>query len=1020
MKRKVEANEFSHLFRMVMLAILLALNGCFVSSSLIAQTTTVSGSVKNTSGETLPGVAVSVKGTTVGTITDIDGKFTLTRLTNGATLSFTFVGMKPQEIKVGTQKVVNLVMIEESIGLEEVVAIGYGTSKKSDLAGAVASVSADAIKSAPITSFEQGMQGRIAGVSVVQGNSSPGGAPQVRIRGANTVLGGNEPLYVIDGVPVYNSELLNQNGLNIGTQPSNALAAINPNDIVSMEILKDASATAIYGARGANGIVIITTKRGKAGTKGSINFEASYGVQEVSKKLDMMNAQDFIKIYNERQTNIGQKPGYANPSAYTTSTDWQDLMFQMAPVQNYTLSYSGGNDQNQYSVSGNWFEQEGVVINTGFKRGSFRVNLDNKINDRIKFTTSFTVSRSINDRASNWWLSNAISALPTLQPYNTDGSYNNFQTSEVPVDPNNPIELADKQKDRLTVDRMLGNVLGEFKILDGLVFSVRLGIDDTKQLNDLFTAKGAFTFPTPGATVKQNYNTNLLNEELLTFNKVINKIHRINAVAGFTWQENTNRYFQQGGSGFQFDFFETNNLSAATITDPNYSSKSKSTILSWLGRANYIFDDKYIVTFTARADGSSRFGENNKWGFFPSAALAWRVSKENFMKNIEFINDLKVRTSYGATGNQEIGSYNSISRMSSVTGIMGGTAPFQSVSIGYVPTSLANKELKWETTRQIDAGVDLSILKGHLSLTADYYKKRTEDLLANLPIPGSSGFTSILINSGVIENEGYEFSVNSPLLAGEFKLDLNANIGFNKTTVVDLAVESKEFLAESIPSPIDAPINIIREGEVLSAFYGFQEDGLTATGDIKYKDLNNDGVINDKDKTILGSPYPKFTYGFTSNASYKGFFVNLFLQGSQGAKVFNSNDFVLANSLSRIGNQLIDVNNRWTAQNPDPYAKYPRASNIANKVSDRFVKDASYLRLKNISIGYNVPTSKFGIKWMQAARVYVSAQNLFTITKYDGYDPEVSQTGTSSLVKGLDRGSYPSAKTYNVGLNITF
>ena len=348
--------------------------------------------------------------------------------------------------------------------------------------------------------------------------------------------------------------------------------------------------------------------------------------------------------------------------------------------------------------------------------------------------------------------------------------------------------------------------------MDGLVFTVRLGIDDTKQLNDLFTAKGAFTYPTPGATVKHSYNTNILNEELLTFNKVINNKHRINAVAGFTWQENTNRYFQQGGSGFQFDFFETNNLSSASITDPNYSSKSKSTLLSWLGRANYVFDDKYIVTFTARADGSSRFGENNKWGFFPSAALAWRVSKENFMKNIEFISDLKVRSSYGMTGNQEIGSYNSISRMSSVTGIMGGTGPYQSVAIGYVPTSLANKDLKWETTRQIDAGIDLSILKGRLSFTADYYKKRTEDLLANLPIPGSSGFSSILINSGIIENEGYEFSVNSPVLSGEFKLDVNANIGFNKTTVIDLAVESKEFFAESIPSPIDAPVNIIREG----------------------------------------------------------------------------------------------------------------------------------------------------------------------------------------------------------------
>ncbi|MDO1449378.1 TonB-dependent receptor [Rhodocytophaga aerolata] len=967
-------------------------------------------------GSPLPGANVIVQSTSKGTTTDANGQFQLTVPAN-ATLVISYIGYQSRTIAVGNQTQIKVALTPDVSSLDEVVVVGYGTVKKSDLSGSVATVAAEEIKSLPIASLEQGIQGRVAGVQVMQGNSAPGGAPQVRIRGANTVLGGSEPLYVIDGVPVYNAGLINEDGLNIGTQPSNALASINPNDIESMEILKDASATAIYGARGANGVVIITTKRGKAGERGQLSFESYYGMQQVSNKLDLMNAQDFIRIMNERARNLGQAEPYANPAQYTTSTDWQDLLFRTAPIQNYSLSYSGGSKQNQYNVSGNWFDQQGIVINSGFKRGSVRINLDNKINDQLKFVTSLTASRSINNRASNNWLSNAFSAFPTVNPYNSNGGYNDFSDSEAAADPTNPLEVVEKSLNKLTVDRILGSVMGEYTLLEGLTFSIRMGLDNQNQLNDIFVRRGNFTYPFPGATVKQDYNTNVLNENILSFNRELNGKHKINAITGFTWQQNTSRYFQQGGTGFQFEAFETNNLGAASITEPNVSSKGQSTILSWLGRVNYVFDDKYIVTFTSRADGSSRFGENNKWAFFPSGALAWRVSRENFMRNIPFISDLKVRTSYGVTGNQEIGLYNSISRMSSVVNVMGAS---QNAAIGYVPTSLANKDLKWEINKQFDAGIDLSVWQGRVSLTADYYIKRTDDLLANLPIPGSSGFSTILINSGSIENKGFELGATAHLIDKAFTWSINANISRNNTKVLDLAVETAEFFAASIPSPIDRPVNIIREGEVLSAFYGFVEDGLNETGDIRYKDLNGDGVINDNDQTILGSPYPDIIYGFTSNMAFKNFYLSIFFQGVEGVSVFNSNEFLTGNSLARIGNQLTAVNDRWTTDNFNPNAKYPRASNIANRVSDRYIQDASYLRLKNIVLGYNLPAGKLGISWLQAARIYVSGQNLLTFTKYNGYDPEVSQTGTNSLVKGLDRGSYPSAKVYNIGLNVTF
>jgi TonB-dependent starch-binding outer membrane protein SusC len=983
--------------------------------ALIADITVTGKIVAFENNEPLPGVTIVLKGTGKGTATDAKGEFTITVPNNKAVLVFSYVGYLSQEQAVGNQTKLNISLVQDSKALDEVVVVGYGTEKKRDLSGSIASVSADEIKATPITSFEQGLQGRVAGVQVMQGNSAPGGAPQVRIRGANTVLGGNEPLYIIDGVPVYNSDLETNNNLNVGTQPSNALASINPNDVVSMEILKDASATAIYGARGANGVVIITTKRGQASERGKISFEAYHGIQEISNKLKLMNTQDFIKIINERTTNFGGAPRYLDPSIYTTSTDWQDFFFRKAPMSNYSLNFSGGTTKNQYSISGNWFNQEGVIQQTNFNRGSVRVNLDNRLNDKFKVSTSITASRSTNNRSLNYVLMNAMQFSPLLSPYDKDGNFANLNT--VDTGGENPVEALYKTSDKLTVDRFLGNVLGEYTIIDGLTYSLRLAMDNLTQHNDIYVKKGSFIYPSPGATVKENKGNNYVIEHLFNYKKVFRDNHKINITAGYTWQENNTVFFQQSGTGFQFDDFGTYNLGAAAITNPNVSFRNKSTLLSYLGRANYVLKDKYIFTLTGRADGSSRFGDNNKWGYFPSGAVAWRISKESFMKNLNFISDLKLRTSYGMTGNQEIGLYNSISRFSSVQGVMG--SPLVGF-VGYVPTSLANNDLKWEINKQFDAGFDISLLKDQISLTTDYYIKRTEDLLANLPIPGSSGFSSILINSGSIENKGFEVGLKSTLIERKnLNWTIGGNISRNETKVLKLAVATKQFFAPNIPSPIDRPVNIIREGEVLSSFWGYKEDGLDENGDIKYKDLNGDGKVDGNDQTILGSPFPNLIYGFNSNISYKGLTLSIFFQGVEGVKVFNSNDFMIANSVTRISNQLEEVNDRWTPENKNPNAKYPRASTKQLLVSDRFVQDADYLRLRNISLSYNIPTSKVGVKWIDAAKIYISGQNLLTFTKYHGYDPEVSQTGSNSLVKGLDRGSYPANKTITLGINLS-
>ena len=980
----------------------------------------------------LPGATVVVKGTTDGTTTDIDGKYSLTAPQQGS-LVVSFVGYQTQEISIGSQSVIDINLAPENNALDEVVVVGYGTVKRRDLTGAIVSVNTQAIREMPITSAEQGLQGRLAGVQVIQSNSAPGGAISIRVRGGNSVMGGNEPLYVIDGFPVYS---------NIGTndgqsQPSNPLASINPNDIVSMEVLKDASATAIYGARGANGVVIITTKRGKA-SAGRIDFDAYVGVQSVRHKIPMMNGQEYMEIANERARNIGSGAlPFADLSKWTADTDWQDEVLRTASVSNYSLGFSGGSEASRYAVSGNWFDQKGIVVGSGFKRGSIRINLDNKINSRLSLSTSITASRTAEQSARtslgtwNGVMYMALAAPPVAPVYNEDGTF--YALGNVPTaEPqwNNPMALAKGFIRNNISNRILANTNLVYTISPDLTFNVRLGADNSDSRMDQYLSK--VMIGSDGQASVASFNeTSFLNENILSYKKNIGAKSNIDAIAGFTMQNGISRSMSAGSQNYASDIFETDNLGAGSLINAPGSDKSKNSLLSWLGRINYSFNDKYLFTVSARADGSSRFGNGNKWGFFPSAAFAWRVSEESFIKQIHWINDLKLRASTGKTGNQEIGNYNSLARLSSVSVIFGSD---QSRKIGYGVTTMPNPELRWETTTQYDAGIDASLWNRKVNVTLDYYIKNTTDLLAQVPVAISSGFTSILLNSGSIHNQGFELSIDALVLEKDrFKWNAGVNFSTNKNKVQKVAVTGGEFFAPSFGSPIDVPVNIVKEGHSISAFYGYKTDGLwesdqdgsslmpnAKAGDQRYQDLNGDGAITATDRTILGKPNPDFIYGITSQLNYGPFDLNLLFQGVSGATVFNATKYSVGDAFARGANQLAEVQDRWTIENPNPDARYPRASNKNPLVSDRFFEDASYFRLRNIQLGYNIPTGDKNFKWIREARIYVSGQNLLTWTKYSGFDPEVSSTGGADLRKGVDVGAYPSAKTITAGIKLGF
>lgn len=968
----------------------------------------VVGKVKDSSGATLPGVSVVVKGTTNGVITDNNGDFSIGNISENSILQFSFVGMKTHEETIGKATAIYVTLEEETIGIEEVVAVGYGTMKKSDLTGAVGTLKAEAIQSVPSTNVLQALNGRASGVQVSQNTGAPGSGISVRIRGTNSIQGSNEPLYVIDGFP-----------------SSSNPTVLNNADIESIEILKDASATAIYGSRGANGVMLITTKKGAAG-KTQVEFETSYSSQSLIRKLDLMNAKQYAMFQNETMVNDKLTPYFTQDqiNSFGDGYDWQNLTFQKAPMKTMSLNVNGGNEKTKFSVSGSMFNQDGIVKGSDYNRYSLRTNVNHIISKKFTVDLSSTLTRLSSDSKNSGggnrggsMIAATISSPPTLTPYNADGTYT-YMLTAYPFISNsltNPINYINETTNESLVNMVLTNASLIFKPIPELTVKILGGVENSDSRNDSYVSIN-FVNSTGTANVSTNQYTSLLSENTVSYNKTINEKHSINAVGGYTYQDFLSKALSGSGNGFLSDAQKTYELQAAATPGIPNSGYSKSVLESFLARVNYNYNNKYLVTLSGRADGSSKYSEGNKWGYFPSAALAWKISNEDFFKDINFISAFKLRTSWGLTGSQAISPYATLSQLYS-----GKTTFDKSSYTTYAPGARLPGDLKWESTEQKDIGLDLGFLDNRITVTADYYIKNTRDLLNTVVLPPTSGFTSTIQNVGEIENKGFELGFDAIIFKSDFRWNVNANISFNRNSVVKL-YDGKDILGGAIDvNIVNDYSNILREGRPVGQFWGYIENGYTDAGQIIIKNLDSDPAITIADKTYIGDPNPDFIYGLNSVMNYKNFELTIFFQGSQG------NDLLNVSSINNTIDYGIGLNmlkevylDHWTPTNKNP--KYPIPSRSTKAyMSKRFVEDGSYLRLKNIQLAYSLPVEKFNINWIQNAQIYASGQNLLTFTKYSWWDPEINSLGGSNSVsQGIDYFSYPTAKTITLGIRARF
>ncbi len=1006
------------------------------------QEKTVTGKVTDASGSPLTGVTVVIKGTSTGIISDADGKYTLKNVPANASLQFSFMGMKSQEVIVGNKTAINVVMNEEAFGLDEVVAIGYGVMRKSDLTGSVGSVKSDVLKKQAVASFEQGLQGKVAGVQVTATSGSPGGVVDVRIRGGNSLTSGNQPLYVIDGYPVTAGGAAGGNGAG-----QNPMATLNPGDIESMEILKDASATAIYGSRGANGVILITTKRGKSG-KTTVSYDGYSGVQQVAKKLDMMNATEWGTMANIAAAN-DSRPAYypsatPNPlypaiSELGEGTDFQKEIFSSsAPIQNHNITITGGTENTKFSILGGYFDQESIVKNQNFNRVSFRNNIDTKISSRINLSTSFTASRVTTnvgrengDGGGNTSIINAALVMPPTVPvYDAAGEYilMNFLSGSSTVP--NPVPYVNHLLDKGTIDRVLASADLSINIMEGLTLKVSAGADLSSALREVYEPKQTNTGASANGIAQQqnSRNQSISNENVLTYLKRTG-IHSINAIIGTSALSIQDKWSGMTAKNFISDVYEYNNLDAGATWDKPYSGRNKNTLLSGFGRINYVMMDRYLITVTGRADGSSKFGTNNKWAFFPSVAAAWRMDQESFMKPVEWVSNLKLRGSYGITGNQNIPSYSSLEKMNTYVYPIGGIT-----NVGIAAANMPNPDLKWETTAISDIGVDLGFLENRFNFTADYYYKKTTDLLWNISVPLTTGFSSVLKNLGSIENKGLELSLSADILTGDFKWSSMLNWSANRNKVLSIPgyIPSQQgtisghlkvngsWLEPGLPVGVWNLLKttgVMHTQEERDAAPRVASATFDQVGDMSFYDKNNDGKISfGEDRTIVGDPNPDFIFGWTNNFSYKNFDLTMYFNGTYGNDIYNvlraETDIV-----SVWGNQNRAVLDYWTPSNVN--AKYVRPHVLVNQnmlQSDYLIEDGSYIRLQNLTLGYKIQKSSF----FESLRIYVTGQNLFTLTNYSGYNPEVNSSGQSNLQLGVDYNAYPASKSFILGVNIGF
>ncbi|MFY0650729.1 MAG: TonB-dependent receptor [Cyclobacteriaceae bacterium] len=982
----------------------------------------ISGRVTDESGAGLPGASIVQKGTSKGTTSDLDGNYSLT-VSDGAILTISFVGYKTQEIIVGTQTVIDIQMVLDAEQLEEIVVVGYGSQARAEVTGAISTVSDKEITALPITNAEQALQGRAAGV-MVRNTGAPGTAPIVRIRGMGTP-NNNDPLYVVDGVIVGN------------------LNGISPADIESVNILKDASTAAIYGSRGSNGVVMVTTKKGSQSGQ-QISLNSYWGTQKISQRHDIMNRQQYL-AYAEDALDFT----IARTDPAFTDTDWQDEVLPTGFIQSYDVSLSGGGDGSRYRFSAGYLDQEGAIIETGFERYSFRANSDFSLG-KLKIGESLSLafnSQNPERGSGRTMLEHAIKIPPYLPVHNTDnlGGFQGPNTAVDGQDAENPVRSQSYGNQTINTTAIIGNIFAEYEIMDGLTFKTQVGLD-------LFTSKDeefrpAYDDDNLGGTHVQDFaqirknvreGRTIIVTNSLNYQKTFGDAHTVEVLALVeTNDQEFNNINTESRNNISNEIQQVSNISSVlgSSTDEIYR-------IGYLGRLNYNYDGKYLLSGSIRRDASSKFGQNNRWGVFPSVSAGWNIAMEDFMADAPFSN-LKLRASWGVTGNDRIPNYLFTSTLNSNFFYpINGQA-----TNGATASGLPNQDLKWEETTMTNIGLDVGLLEGKLTASLEYFNNKSDDLLIGIPLATSLGFSNSTFfdNVGSVKTKGLEFSVGYNDAEGEFQWSANLQLGHNSNELVSLAPGITEGFAGGNNEDFGAPLVKSSLGQPLYYFYGLIADGIFQTqeevdavykdsdnnngvgpGDIRHVDVNGDGLINDNDKGVIGNPYPDITYGLNFNGTYRRFDFNLFLTGVSGNQIYNTTLFDLVGQ-SRLFNASVDVLNRWTGpgtSNTIPRAAGEGGANFNNQVSTRFLEDGSYTRLKTISVGYNVPSDAIaGGKVFSNLRVYISGQNLLTITDYSGLDPEIANSRGGANVNqeyGTDRGTYPQPKSVIFGIQATF
>lgn len=990
------------------LRMMVCLIGMLLPMCIFAQQITVQGVVKDQTGETVIGASVMEKGTTNGTITGIDGDFSLNMSSNG-TLVVSFVGYKTQEVQVKGQKQLQVVLSEDAEMLDEVVVIGYGTMKKSDLTGAVSSIGNKDIKDSPVSNLGQAIQGKISGVQIVDAGK-PGDNVSIKIRGLGSI-NNCDPLVVIDGVPT-----------DLG------LSSLNMADVERLDVLKDASATAIYGSRGANGVVMITTKRGTEG-KGKLAVSANYSFQNATNVPSLLNAAQYAELSNDMMVNSGRNPNpeWANPSELGAGTDWMDELLRTGVMQNYTVSYSGGNEKSHYYVSGGFLDQSGIVKSVNYRRFTFQSNSDAQVLKWLKFSNNITFSADTK-KSGSYNIGDALKALPIYLVKNEDGSWSGPDgNSEWYGSTRNPIGPTELNKSQTDGYNFLANLTAELTFTKWLKFKSTFGYDAKFWFIDNFTPKYNWK-PTPTEETSRyksdNKSFTYLWDNYFLFDHTFAEKHRVGLMAGMSAQWNTNDYLNAQKNVFMFD-----NVHEMDNGEEMYAIGGNETewaLLSYMARVNYSYEDRYLLTATIRRDGSSRFGKKHRWGTFPSVSVAWRASQEKWFPKNDYINDLKVRAGYGVTGSQaSVGNYSYLASYNTSVYPFGISSGNQTA---LVSSTLANPYIHWEEVAQTNIGFDASLFNSRVMFSFDAYLKETRDMLVKASIPITSGFedtTTTYTNAGKVRNQGIEMSLHTINLTGELGWETNLTATYNKNKIKDLNSDVPYYINQINNSYVtmlakDYPINV---------FYGYVTDGIfqnqsevnthavqpgAEPGDIRFRDLNNDGVINDSDRTVIGNPNPSWLFSMNNSLSYKGFELSVFLQGIAGNKIYNANN-IDNTGMAAAYNQTTDVLKRWQGEGTSN--SMPRAvfgdPNQNTRVSDRFVENGSYLRLKNITLSYTFPKQWLQKAQIENARLSLSCENVATITGYSGFDPEVG-------INGIDQNRYPISRTFSLGLNFNF